>query len=190
MRERDGWAGFFGTVALTAVLLAGGMALTAGYLIGHFSNPKEKTTTVAKAGLPGIPLGGTGTVAPLASAPATTPDTAPPPTQTETSPTAPTQTSTAQAKKPTPAEPSTGKTPDAAGLQVFAANCASCHTLAAAKAKGTVGPNLDQLKADAKTVANQVVNGGGSMPAFGKNKILTSEQIQMVAAYVAKVAGE
>jgi mono/diheme cytochrome c family protein len=111
-------------------------------------------------------------------------------TRTETSPTAPTPTSTGEAKKKTPSEPSTGKTPDAGGLQIFAANCASCHTLAAAKAKGTVGPNLDQVKADEKTVANQVVNGGGSMPAFGKSKILTSEQIQMVAAYVAQVAGE
>ena len=32
------------------------------------------------------------------------------------------------------------------GASVFATNCSSCHTLAAAHASGTVGPNLDQLK--------------------------------------------
>ena len=34
------------------------------------------------------------------------------------------------------------------GAAVFSQNCSSCHTLAAAKAHGTVGPNLDQLEAD------------------------------------------
>ena len=32
------------------------------------------------------------------------------------------------------------------GKAIFQANCASCHTLAAADATGTIGPNLDQLK--------------------------------------------
>ncbi len=40
----------------------------------------------------------------------------------------------------------------AAGKAVFAANgCASCHTFKPAGAAGTVGPNLDNLAADAKT---------------------------------------
>src|SRR3954464_2807381 len=34
----------------------------------------------------------------------------------------------------------------ASGAALVSANCASCHTLAAAHAQGTVGPNLDQLK--------------------------------------------
>ncbi len=41
------------------------------------------------------------------------------------------------------AEPTRGAVDGAA---VFSQNCSSCHTLAAAKAHGTVGPNLDQLK--------------------------------------------
>ena len=44
-----------------------------------------------------------------------------------------------------------GKTPAGApGLAVFQANgCGGCHTLKSANATGTVGPNLDNLKADA-----------------------------------------
>src|SRR5690242_16792115 len=34
----------------------------------------------------------------------------------------------------------------AAGKVVFTKNCSACHTLADANAKGTVGPNLDQVK--------------------------------------------
>jgi cytochrome c oxidase subunit 2 len=67
-----------------------------------------------------------------------------------------------QAKSAAPASPSTGTTststtsttststtsasPSGAGLAVFNANgCSSCHTLSAAKATGTVGPDLDKL---------------------------------------------
>jgi len=75
------------------------------------------------------------------------------------------------------------------GKQVFAsAGCGGCHTLKDAGASGTVGPNLDQLKPAEATVAHQVENGGGVMPAF-KGK-LTPAQIQAVAAYVSSVAGK
>ena len=41
--------------------------------------------------------------------------------------------------------------PGQAGLAAFTANgCGSCHTLAAAKATGKIGPDLDKLLADAK----------------------------------------
>src|ERR1700755_2664425 len=54
------------------------------------------------------------------------------------------------APKPTqlPIVPATKLKGDSAnGKSVFAsAGCGSCHTLAAAKATGTVGPNLDDLK--------------------------------------------
>jgi cytochrome c551/c552 len=62
-----------------------------------------------------------------------------------------------QGKSAAPAPPSTTQTtttsssttpisPSAAGLTVFNSNgCSSCHTLSAAKATGTVGPNLDKL---------------------------------------------
>jgi mono/diheme cytochrome c family protein len=74
------------------------------------------------------------------------------------------------------------------GSKVFlSAGCGNCHTLADAKSGGQVGPNLDLLKPDAATVANQVRTGGGGMPSFAKQ--LSAQQISEVAAYVAKVAG-
>jgi mono/diheme cytochrome c family protein len=81
-----------------------------------------------------------------------------------------------------------GKGDAAAGKAVFTANCSACHTLADANAKGSVGPNLDELKPDAATVARQVANGGGGMPAFKDS--LSAKQIQDVAAYVSSVAGQ
>jgi cytochrome c oxidase subunit 2 len=63
-----------------------------------------------------------------------------------------------QKKAAAPAPPSTTtststtpSTPSAAGLSVFNSNlCSSCHTLTAAHATGTVGPNLDKLVAYAQ----------------------------------------
>ncbi|HTR33148.1 MAG TPA: cytochrome c [Gaiellaceae bacterium] len=70
-----------------------------------------------------------------------------------------------------------------AGKAVFAsAGCTGCHTLKAAGATGTVGPNLDQLKPTEAAVKNQVIHGGGPMPAFAGK--LTPAQIQNVAAFV------
>ena len=75
-----------------------------------------------------------------------------------------------------------------AGAKVWgSAGCASCHTLAAAKATGTVGPNLDQLQPDYRTVTSQVTNGGAQMPAFKSQ--LSNQQIADVAAYVVKSTG-
>ena len=76
------------------------------------------------------------------------------------------------------------------GSSVFAsAGCGSCHTLAAAHATGTIGPNLDSLKANYQAVTAQVTNGGGSMPAFGKTHQLNTQQIADVAAYVVTSTG-
>ena len=74
------------------------------------------------------------------------------------------------------------------GNPVFASSgCGGCHTLAAAKATGTVGPNLDTLKPDYRATTAQVTNGGGAMPSF-KSK-LSSQQIADVAAYVVTSTG-
>jgi mono/diheme cytochrome c family protein len=78
----------------------------------------------------------------------------------------------------------------AEGKTIFSSNCASCHTLKAANANGEVGPNLDELEPDLATVEHQVINGGGGMPAFGKEKILSSEEIKAVSTYVSTVAGQ
>jgi len=106
-----------------------------------------------------------------AAAPATT-TSAPAPTTTSSTSTTPTTTSAA---------PATGD--PVAGKAVFeSAGCTGCHTLKAANATGTVGPNLDQLKPAFATVVHQVENGGGAMPAFKSS--LTQTQINNVAAFV------
>jgi cbb3-type cytochrome c oxidase subunit III len=74
------------------------------------------------------------------------------------------------------------------GKSIFTANCASCHTLKAAGATGTVGPNLDQLKPSEPIVQHQVEVGGGVMPAF--KGTLTQAQIDAVAKFVADSAGK
>lgn len=89
----------------------------------------------------------------------------------------------------TAAPTTTGATAAPNGKQIFeSAGCASCHTLKAAGATGTVGPNLDALKPPLAKIVFQVTNGGAIMPPF-KSK-LSPAQIQAVAAYVAGVAGK
>jgi mono/diheme cytochrome c family protein len=75
-----------------------------------------------------------------------------------------------------------------AGASIFTSSgCGGCHTLAAAHATGTVGPNLDQLKPDYRHVTAQVTNGGAQMPAFKDS--LSAQKIADVAAYVVKSTG-
>jgi cbb3-type cytochrome c oxidase subunit III len=74
------------------------------------------------------------------------------------------------------------------GKEIFKAKCASCHTLKDAGATGTVGPNLDQLKPPFAIVQNQVIRGGGVMPAF--KGVLSDAQIKAVAKYVSDNAGK
>jgi len=74
------------------------------------------------------------------------------------------------------------------GKAVFASSaCGGCHTLQAANATGTVGPNLDTLKPDYRAVTAQVTNGGAAMPSF-KSK-LSTQQIADVSAYVVTSTG-
>ncbi len=75
------------------------------------------------------------------------------------------------------------------GKKVFAsAGCGSCHTLKAAGATGTIGPNLDQLKPAEPIVERQVTNGGASMPPF-KGQLSVAE-IKAVATFVSSTAGK
>jgi mono/diheme cytochrome c family protein len=75
-----------------------------------------------------------------------------------------------------------------AGKKIFlSAGCTGCHTLADAKATGTVGPNLDQAKPDYRLVTARVTLGKGQMPSFKGQ--LSAQQIADVAAYVVKATG-
>jgi mono/diheme cytochrome c family protein len=76
----------------------------------------------------------------------------------------------------------------ASGAAVFAsAGCGNCHTLKAAGATGTIGPNLDHLRPSAATVSAIVRSGRGGMPSFSST--LSAAQITAVGQYVASVAG-
>jgi mono/diheme cytochrome c family protein len=75
------------------------------------------------------------------------------------------------------------------GRLLFGQRCAQCHTLQAANALATVGPNLDQLRPPKalilSTIASGRANGNGNMPA----QIYVGKDAQDVATFVAKVAG-
>ncbi len=97
------------------------------------------------------------------------------------------------------------------GQQLFTAKCAGCHTLAAAGAGGTIGPNLDNAFAVDRqqgyaesTIENVVLDqirlGSGSIATYTTNKkftpqttmpanLVTGQDAIDVAAYVASVAG-
>jgi cytochrome c551 len=78
---------------------------------------------------------------------------------------------------------------EAQGREMFAQNCATCHTLRAANAVGKIGPNLDALQPPAALVLNAIqlgrARGSGNMPAG----LLTGGDAKDVAAYIAAVAG-
>ena len=81
-----------------------------------------------------------------------------------------------------------GSSTQISGKDVFtSAGCAGCHTLKAAGASGSVGPNLDQVQPSAADVSQIVKSGSGTMPSFSGR--LSDAQIQAVANYVASVAG-
>jgi cytochrome c oxidase subunit II len=106
------------------------------------------------------------------------------------------------AQKKAASQPAGGGNTDPAAL--FASNCASCHTFQPANATGTVGPDLDNLAADASkygggespedyvkesiTDPSKVVVSGfpaGVMPStFGSS--LTSAQIDALVKYLLK----
>ncbi len=82
---------------------------------------------------------------------------------------------------------------DQEAKELFQANCGACHTLSRAGTDGIVGPDLDDLlgqgtpEANEQRVANAIQNGiEGRMPAG----ILTGEDADLVADFVARVAGQ
>jgi len=75
------------------------------------------------------------------------------------------------------------------GRQLFARNCSTCHTLAASRAVGKTGPNLDVMRPPAPLIYNAIVmgraRGNGNMPAG----LVSGQQAKDVSSYVAAVAG-
>jgi mono/diheme cytochrome c family protein len=69
-----------------------------------------------------------------------------------------------------------------AGLAVFESTCTSCH-LNNGQDAGGIGPQLAGAGLDAQTIENQVVNGGGAMPAG----LATGADLENVVAYVVSI---
>jgi mono/diheme cytochrome c family protein len=69
--------------------------------------------------------------------------------------------------------------------QLFQTTCRACHALTDAKAAGVFGPDLDLLQPEASTVRRAIDDGPGPMP----NDLLSGEDADLVARYVAQVAG-
>ncbi|MCB0831630.1 MAG: c-type cytochrome, partial [Solirubrobacterales bacterium] len=85
--------------------------------------------------------------------------------------------------------------PDYEGAQLFAANCAGCHTLTPAGGLGTgnrgtrtQGPNLDQRTETYESALHAIQNGGFSGAIMPQN-IVVGEEAEKVANFVADYAG-
>jgi mono/diheme cytochrome c family protein len=80
-------------------------------------------------------------------------------------------------------------TAEAHGRELFAQNCATCHTLRAANAVGRVGPNLDQLRPPKVLVLDAIAKGRARGQGQMPDGLLAGQDAQDVAAFVAAVAG-
>jgi len=86
--------------------------------------------------------------------------------------------------------------PEHNGAQLFASNCAGCHTLTPAGAEGTgnrgtrtQGPNLDQRAETYESSLFAIQNGGYSGAIMPQN-IVVGAEAEEVARFVAKYAGQ
>jgi hypothetical protein len=64
--------------------------------------------------------------------------------------------------------------------------CASCHTLIAAGATGTVGPDLSYLNPTIAVVVSKLLSGGGGMPSY--RGAFSRSQLAMFAYWVSWAA--
>jgi mono/diheme cytochrome c family protein len=88
--------------------------------------------------------------------------------------------------------------PDYEGAQIFNENCAGCHSLEAAGAHGSAseidsrelrdGPNFNERQESVEDVLHAIRNGGFSSTLMPQN-IVTGEEAQAVAEFVAKYSG-
>lgn len=92
----------------------------------------------------------------------------------------------AHAVASTSAAPRSPAVPATHGKKVFAkAGCGSCHTLAAARAKGKVGPSFDGSRLTAARIVAIVTKGKGAMPSFKSR--LKPIDIKHLATYIVAV---
>jgi mono/diheme cytochrome c family protein len=91
---------------------------------------------------------------------------------------------TAATKSPYASGAAAGAAAAPDGKALFKSNCGSCHTLTKAGTSGAVGPKLDDIGLDAKSVEAVMKAGPGAMPSFTGN--LSQAEIQAIANFVAK----
>ena len=75
------------------------------------------------------------------------------------------------------------------GRDLFRQTCASCHSLAAANARGVTGPNLDQIGQVTKQRIVKAIEVGGTGQGRMPPRLLQGEDAEAVGAYLAEVAG-
>jgi mono/diheme cytochrome c family protein len=75
--------------------------------------------------------------------------------------------------------------PPASGKELFIDNCAVCHTLSAAGAKGFGGPNLDKLKPDRQRVLAAIRRGGSGYGIMPPDLVVGAEA-KRVARFVSQ----
>jgi mono/diheme cytochrome c family protein len=82
------------------------------------------------------------------------------------------------------------------GAQIFSERCGGCHTLTPAGTEGTAnrsqrqhGPNLDQRRETMADVIYAIRNGGFSGAIMPQN-IVVGADVEKVAAFVSKYAGQ
>ena len=75
------------------------------------------------------------------------------------------------------------------GKELFKQNCASCHDLDAVQARGNTGPDLDEVGQMTRERVVEAIRNGGTGQKRMPAALLSGEDAEDVAIYVAKVAG-
>ena len=60
--------------------------------------------------------------------------------------------------------------------------CGACHRLDAAGARGVIGPDLDELKPNARRIRSALAQGVGAMPAYAEQ--LTETEITALVDFI------
>src|SRR4029079_12744076 len=76
------------------------------------------------------------------------------------------------------------------GKVLFRQTCTSCHTLAAANARGVTGPNLDEIGEMTPDRVLPAIKIGGTGQKRMPAGLLEGHDAEDVAAYVTAVAGQ
>lgn len=157
-------------VSLVALVLGAGAV---GWTLGHNAKGESAVaTTSASSATTSASSATTSASHPLQRQPH--------PPATTTASTTTTSASTATTPTPPPIEGD-----PVAGKAVFIdTGCSSCHTVAAAGAHGTVGPNLDQVDLSVSEALDWVSNGRGAMPSYKGQ--LSAKKLADLAVFVAK----